>query len=96
MKPLYERRYESIRPTTIIDTYNMFYEAVHNAEPQCEHLGGNRYLVNGTTQDRRWLVLEIEHLRQNLIISATSGESSFDGKKRKTVSRMLSLIACVG
>ena len=95
MLPLYERHHETLTTNAIIRSFETIYEAVHNTKPECEHLSGNWFLVNGQKRDRRWLILEVECLRQKLIVSAVSNSSSYTGDKRRAISllnRMLSRV----
>lgn len=96
MLPLYERHHESLTITTIIKSFEATYEAVHHAKPECEYLSGNWFLVNGQKRDRRWLLLEIECLRQSLIATAVGNMPSYKGEKRRAVSQVLRLLSRMG
>jgi hypothetical protein len=96
MLPLYERQQETLTFKAIIRAYETTYVAIHSAKPECEYLSGNWFIVNGVKRDRRWLLLEVEYLRQKLIAEAVSNSTSYTGEKRKAVSQVLHILASVG
>ena len=96
MHPLYERQHETLTIADIVRSYEATYEAVHNSKPECTYLQGNWFMVNGVRRDRRWLLLEVEYLRQTLIASAVNNIASYTGEKRRAVSQVLRILAKVG
>ena len=96
MRPLYDYDYTSLTPAAIIRRFDATYEALHGCKPECAHARGNWFIVNGVRRDRRWLLLEIEYLRQTLITSAVDRMTTYSGDRQNAVSQVLRVLAKVG
>lgn len=86
MKPLFTRNDTSLTADFLTAYYADLYNAVHGEKPRCEHLQERWFLVNGIQRDRRWLILEIELLRQRLITAGV------ENQKKYPVRRLLRMI----
>lgn len=76
MKPLFTRSENSLTTDFLVDYYIEVYEALHDEKPECQHVQGPYFLVNGVQRDRKWLLLEAEMLCQQLIAKKLTGDSS--------------------
>ena len=70
MSALYSGKEDTLTSRNIVDSYMYAYRAIHETLPECEHLEGRWFLVEGVRRDRYWLVLEVERLRQEALSSA--------------------------
>jgi hypothetical protein len=70
MTALYSGNEDTLTSRNIVASYMYAYQAIHDTHPQCEHLEGRWFLVEGVRRDRHWLVLEVERLRQEALSAA--------------------------
>jgi hypothetical protein len=70
MTALYSGNEDTLTSRNIVASYVYAYQAIHECHPQCEHLEGRWFLVEGVRRDRHWLVLEVERLRQEALSAA--------------------------
>lgn len=70
MSALYPRKQDTLTARNIADSYIYAYQSVHGESPDCEHLEGRWFMVNGIRRDRHWMVLEVERLRQEALSNA--------------------------
>ncbi|NJL92972.1 MAG: hypothetical protein HC915_04245 [Anaerolineae bacterium] len=71
MTALYPRKDDTLTARNIVDSFMAAYSSVHDARPDCQYLDGERlFVVNGQVRDRRWMLLEVERLRQEALTRA--------------------------
>jgi len=69
MPSYYGNRENSITNQEILEAYCLAYRNAHGSPPtDCEVLSQNQFRINGRVHDRRWVLLEIERLRQEALM----------------------------
>jgi hypothetical protein len=86
MAALYAPEPDTLTSRGMINSYISVYQAVHGKKPDCQDLGNSFFMINGVRHDRRWLILEIERLRQEALTSA------FDTTKSSSALNIFKLI----
>lgn len=66
----YARDSETLTPEAIVESYTRACQMLYGTAPNCTPVGGVWYLVDDTMRDRRWLLLEVERLRQEALVAA--------------------------
>jgi hypothetical protein len=67
---LYSDKSDTLTTRNIIDAYRSAHITLYEEAPECEHLEGRWFKVNGVVRDRSWMLLEVERLRQEGIAKA--------------------------
>ncbi|MFP4321393.1 MAG: hypothetical protein ACLFTK_02970 [Anaerolineales bacterium] len=67
---MYPKKEETLTARNIADSYAYAFQALHDRVPECEHLEGRWFMVDGIRRDRHWMVLEVERLRQEALTQA--------------------------
>ena len=62
---------DTVTHDTIIRSFKAAYEEITGEVPECTHVAGEKYLINGEPRNRLWLIFEIERLRQKLASNAS-------------------------
>ncbi len=83
---MYPKKEDTLTARNIADSYIYAYQSLHNREPECEHLEGRWFLVEGIRRDRHWLVLEVERLRQEALTRA------LDASQNQSTSNIFKMI----
>jgi|GEM_PF-4456917 len=85
----YPSKDDTLTSRNIMDSYVYAYHSVHKEKPRCVHLEGRWFLVNGIKRDRKWMLMEIERLRQDAL-SATlkNDDNSSRGSIFRTIRRL--------
>ena len=86
MTALYPTNEDTLTSRNITDSYVYAYQSVHGIQPECDHLEGRWFIVDGVRRDRHWLVLEVERLRQEALTQA------IDAGKNSTTSNIFKMI----
>ena len=67
----YPSKDDTLTARNIVDSFVSAYHSVHDDKPECYAMDGGRvFVVNGIKRDRRWMVLEVERLRQEALSTA--------------------------
>jgi len=90
MTSLYQSRDEVLTTRNILVAYTAAYRGVYQKAPLCEHQEGRGFYVEGTWRDRRWMLLEVERLRQEAIAKALDSQNSSPVKDVMRLIRHLS------
>lgn len=88
MTAYYPRKEETLTAKNIVDSYTSAYESVFDHAPQCAYLDRGIFWVNGIERDRRWMVLEVERLRQEALTKALS-DTNLSSKPRGNLFRLI-------
>lgn len=80
MSASYIKKEETLTARNIRDSYVSAYREVHYQNPECEHIEGRWFMVQGVKRDRHWLVLEVERLRQEALSSAFDSQNENSSK----------------
>lgn len=68
MPSFYGNRDGSITNQDILKSYMVAYESLHKQKPaNCMILENNQFKICGVVHERRWVLLEIERLRQEAL-----------------------------
>ena len=67
MSSLFASKDDTLTTRNIVDAYIAAYNSVHSSRPECTSIDGRSFIVNGIQRDRRWIVLEVERLRQEAL-----------------------------
>lgn len=86
MTALYPQKEETLTSRNIVDAYMYAFHAIHGTKPECEHVEGRWFMVDGIRRDRHWLVLEVERLRQEALSNA------LDAQKNDSTSNIFRMI----
>lgn len=78
---------DTITHDTIIKAFKAAYAELNGDVPECTHISGEKYMINGEIRNRLWLIFEIERLRQELLLKA-SGERWSLSKMRQLFARL--------
>jgi len=79
MTALFPKKEDTLTARNITDSYIYAYQSIYGSVPECMHLEGRWFMVDGVRRDRHWLVLEVERLRQEALSDAfadSKGEST--------------------
>lgn len=78
MPSYYGDREGSITNHEILETYRVTYQSVYKVPPKdCGILDNNQFQIAGKVHDRRWVLLEIERLRQEALTQLLDAKTPF-------------------
>lgn len=86
MSSLFASKDDTLTTRNIVDAYIAAYHSVHNTRPDCQAVDGRSFMINGAQRDRRWVVLEVERLRQEALTKA------FEPTSEKPASSLFKLL----
>lgn len=92
MTALFPKKDDTLTTRNIIDAYVAAYHSVHELRPDCESIDGRWFMVQGVRRDRRWMVLEVERLRQEALSRALDDTGSSSSSNLFKLIRRLSRI----
>ena len=92
MTMLHYGKEDTLTSRNIVASYVYAYQAIHDIQPECEHLEGRWFLVDGVRRDRHWLVLEVERLRQEALTAELDKDTTSTTSHIFRVIRRLSRI----
>jgi hypothetical protein len=70
MSTLFPRKEDTLTARNIRESYMYAFQTIYGRKPECEHMEGRWFMVDGIKRDRHWMVLEVERLRQEALSKA--------------------------
>ena len=85
---------DTLTARDIAQLYVQLHDMVHGTSPECYHLEGLWFWVEGERRDRHWLILQVERLRQQIVAARNEVEQDggVEGAIYKSLRRMARLI----
>lgn len=72
----YSTKSDTLTVRNILDAFRSAYLSVYDTPPEeCEHVEGIWFRINGEMHERKWVLLEIERLRQEGIVNTLQKEN---------------------
>jgi hypothetical protein len=84
---------DPITHETIINAFKVAYTELNGNDPECMHVGGDKYMINGETCNCLWLIFEIDRLRQELLAKASTERWSLR-KLRQLIAKLAFQLCC--
>jgi hypothetical protein len=86
MSALYPSKDDTLTARNIVDAYVSAYKEVNRMAPECYALDSRWFVVEGQMRDRRWMVLEVERLRQEALTAVLDNN---ENQSRGNILRMI-------
>ncbi|KAB2902842.1 MAG: hypothetical protein KJ064_22290 [Anaerolineae bacterium] len=85
---LFSRKDDTLTARNIVDAYVSAYNSVHSNKPECYALDSKWFVVNGIERDRKWMVLEVERLRQEALSKVIAENDGTTGSIFRMIRRL--------
>ncbi|MBZ0308338.1 MAG: hypothetical protein K8I82_19895 [Anaerolineae bacterium] len=84
----FSRKDDTLTSRNIVDAYVSAYHNVFNEKPECYALDSKWFVVNGMEHDRKWMVLEVERLRQEALTKVIAESDGSTGSIFRMIRRL--------
>ena len=84
---------DTLTARNVADWYVDLHELLFGARPECYHIEGSWFWVAGERRERHWLIVEVEHMRQQIVaLRDQIAKESNGGPIFNSIRRMARLI----
>ncbi len=89
MSVLFSKKDDTLTTRNIVDSYVSAYHSVYAEKPtECYALDSKWFVVNGVERDRKWMVLEVERLRQEALTKVIAHSDGSTGNILRMIRRL--------